>query len=113
MGTAERRHGNRVTFSHAVDYFCWDRPKKAQALEISAEGIFLRTDEVLPEGSMVTLRLRLPGAPRAFTVLGRVARVVLGGITHHSGMGIRFLDITPADRDRIAQYVSQRPELLS
>jgi len=75
MGTAERRHGNRVTFSHAVDYFCWDRPKKAQALEISAEGIFLRTDEVLPEGSMVTLRLQLPGAPRALTH-ARLSRVL-------------------------------------
>lgn len=105
----ERRQGDRVPFAQRVEYFCWNRPKTGRGVEISADGLFLNTDELLPEGSMMTLRLRLPGAARAFTVLGRVARVVLGGLTQNPGMGIHFLDIRPGDRDRIAQYVALCP----
>ena len=73
-------------------------------------GLFV-SQEVLPEGSLLTLRVRLPGAGRAFTVLGRVVHVVLGGAGLRRGMGIRFLDIEPRDRDAIDAYVAHRPQL--
>ncbi len=106
----ERRQKSRVPFAQRVEYYCWNEQKTGRAVELSADGLFLHTDDLLPEGSMMTLRLRLPGAARAFTVLGRVARVVLGGLTRSPGMGIRFLDIRPGDRDRIAEYVALRPQ---
>lgn len=113
MEQVDRRQAGRVAFAQRVEYFCWDRPKTGRATEISADGLFLHTEDVLPEGSMMTLRLRLPGAERAFTVLGQVARVVLGGLAQSPGMGIRFLDIRPGDRDRIAEYVAICPRPLA
>ncbi len=103
----------RVPFSGSVEYYCWDQRKLAEAQEISADGMFLRTPDVLPEGSMVTLRLKLPAGPRAFTVLGRVTHVVLGSATRRRGMGIHFLDISPSDRDAVSAYVASKPRLLA
>jgi len=111
MMTVEKRRHDRVPFTAKVDYFCWDKRKSADALEISPDGIFLRSQEVLPEGSMVTLRLALPGLARGFTVLGKVVHTVLGSALKRRGMGISFLDIAPADRDRILAYVAVRPRL--
>ena len=111
MMTAQTRQNDRVPFTGKVDYFCWDQRKCADALEISPDGIFLRSPDVLPEGSMVTLRLALPGLSRGFTVLGKVVHVVLGDPTLRRGMGINFLDIAPRDRDRILDYVAHRPRL--
>ncbi|MBI5545072.1 MAG: PilZ domain-containing protein [Deltaproteobacteria bacterium] len=113
MLTVEKRKQGRVPFTERVDYYCWDQRRSAEALEISADGIFLRSPDVLPEGSMLTLRVRLPGLARGFTVLGRVVHVVLGGAALRRGMGIHFLDIAPRDRDCLASYVAQRPRLVS
>lgn len=106
--TTEKRQNSRVPFTEKVEYFCWDQRKSANGFEISAEGMFLRTPDILPEGSMITIRLALPGLSRGFTVLGRVVHVVLGA---RRGMGVRFLDIAPRDRDRIEAYVATRPHI--
>jgi hypothetical protein len=111
MMTAEQRQNDRVPFAAKVDYFCWDQRKCADAQEISPDGIFLSSSDVLPEGSMVTLRFTIPGRARGFTVLGRVVHVVLGNPTLRRGMGISFLDIAPRDRDGILDYVAQSPRL--
>lgn len=103
----------RAPFTQAVTYYEWDRPRQAAGAEISASGIYLRTTEPLQVGSLLTLRLQLPGGP-AFTVLGRVARSIRPafGSLAQAGMGIRFLDISAAGRDAIAGYVAGRLQLL-
>ncbi len=92
----------------SVKLFDWDRPLAANAAEISAGGVFLRTSEALPEGSMVTLRLTIPGMKGAFTALGKVVRTVKGGWLKPGGMGIRFVDISSSAREAIGAYVEAR-----
>ncbi|MBL8955076.1 MAG: PilZ domain-containing protein [Myxococcaceae bacterium] len=104
----ENREHHRAPFTAPVKFFEWNRAQAADAVEISASGIFLKTKTLLAEGSMLTLRLTLPGLKHAFTVLGKVVRTVKGGLLAPAGMGIRFLDLRPADRDVIVAYVSQR-----
>jgi hypothetical protein len=111
--TVEKRAESRVPYTAKVDYYCWDKRRAGDALEISPNGLFLRSPEVLPEGTLLTLRLSLPGAARRFTVLGRVVHVVLGGATLRRGMGVHFLDIAPRDRDLILTYVANRPRLVA
>jgi uncharacterized protein (TIGR02266 family) len=106
--TRDRREFKRAPMSGGVKLFSWGSQKPAEAAQISANGIFVRTREVLPEGSMVTLRLALPGLHRAITVLGRVVRTVKGGLFAAPGMGIRFLDLLPSERAVVVGYVSQR-----
>lgn len=104
----EHREFQRAPLSGEVKFYEWDQLRQAVATEISGGGIFLRTSESLPEGSMLTLRVNLPGVRKAFTVLGKVVRTVKGGLMAAPGMGVRFLDLQPTDRASILEYVSTR-----
>lgn len=104
----EHREYERTPLSGPVRYWDWDRVQQGQASEISGSGIFLKTRELLPEGAHVTLRLELPGQHRGMTVLGRVVRTVHGGLLAAAGMGIRFLDLSPSQRQLIQTFVESR-----
>lgn len=104
----DRREFQRAPMSGGVKLFQWGTLVPAEAAQISANGIFVRSKDVLPEGTTVTLRLALPGLHRAITVLGRVVRTVKGGLFAAPGMGIRFLDLLPSERAVVVGYVSRR-----
>ena len=97
----------RAPLTGTVRYWEWNQPRIGEGVEISANGVFIRTATVLPEGAHLTLRLELPALP-GMTVLGRVVRTVHGGKLSGAGMGIRFLDLTPEQHERIVGFVSQR-----
>ncbi len=102
----------RAPMSGTVKFFDWNLPAQAEGTEISGGGMFLRTRAVVAEGAMVTVRVTLPGLRRAFTVLGKVVRTVKGGLFSPSGMGLRFVDLAPGDRQTILDYVARRsPQL--
>ena len=98
----------RAPLSGTVRFYDWNRPLSADATEISASGMFLRTESTLPEGSMVTLRVSLPGLQKAFTVLGKVVRTVRGSLLRPPGLGIQFVDISAQDRRTVLEYVARR-----
>src|SRR3954451_8430321 len=100
---ANSRQYPRAPLTGTVKFFDWNRALHADVSEISANGIFLRTDSSLPEGAMVTLRVAIPGLQRAFTVLGKVVRTVQGSLLKPPGMGISFLDIASGDRRSILE----------
>lgn len=103
------RKYQRAPMSGTVRFYEWNRPLSAEAQEISANGIFLRSESsVLAEGVIVTMRLALPGLQKAFTVLGKVVRTVRGSLLKPAGIGIEFLDIAAADRRRVLEYVARR-----
>ena len=104
----DKRRFQRAPLTGTVKFYDWDRPMQADATEISPEGMFLRTAQALPEGSLLTLRLSIPGLAQAYTVLGKVVRTVRGGILRPAGMGVRFVDISSACRQRIFEYVDRR-----
>lgn len=99
----------RAPLPSVVRYYHWDQPSDAKAVEIGGGGLFLQTENLVPEGTLVTLRVSLP-AGRSFTVLGRVVRTVRGGWARlrRAGMGIQFLDLSAADRRAVLDYVSRR-----
>ncbi len=113
-GGIDHREFARAPMSGTVKFFDWNQPSAAEGTEISAGGMFLRTRAVLAEGAMVTVRVTLPGLKRAFTVLGKVVRTVKGGLFTPSGMGVRFVDLSPGDRQTILEYVARRsPRLVA
>ena len=103
----------RAPMSGMVKFFEWNQPRQAEGTEISGGGVFLRTGAALSEGSMLTMRVNLPGLGRAFTVLGKVVRTVKGGRFSPPGMGVRFVDLSPSDRQTILSYVASRTQLVA
>lgn len=108
MKPSNHREFDRAPMSGTVKFFDWDRPGQAEGTEISGGGMFLRTATVMAEGAMVTVRVTLPGLKRAFTVLGKVVRTVKGGLLTPAGMGLKFIDLSPGDRQTILEYVARR-----
>lgn len=105
-----RRRGPRVPFSGNVALFTWEGQHEVTPLDLGTGGVFLCSDDPLPEGKFVTLRLDLPSVRRSMTVLGRVVRSVRA--TAHGarrmGMAVRFIDLAGLDREQVQAYVTAR-----
>ncbi len=103
-----QREFPRAPLCELVRFFDWDMPFDAQATEIGGGGLFLQTDRPIAEGTLLTLRVKLP-ASTSFTVLGRVVRTVRGGWgrLRKAGLAIQFLDLSSEDRRSVLAYVAR------
>ena len=82
---------------------------------ISRHGVFMRTDNPLPDRQLVKMRFTIPGSI-ALEVVGMVARRVLPGSSGPSGpgMGVDFFSIGKDDKkvwDRFCMELERKPEL--
>lgn len=102
-----RRHV-RVPFGAPVELWRFRAASSVRAADLSAGGVFLRTQEPVQEGSYITIRIALPGT-RPFSALCRVVRAQSdrGGV-RAPGIALTFVDIAPRDKERIALYVDER-----
>jgi type IV pilus assembly protein PilZ len=80
----------------------------ASITNISALGIFVASRQPLPLGTPVSLRFAPPGAPEPFTLKGEVTwvnPVRLLSPCRNPGIGIRFVDLNPEDRERLIEAI--------
>ena len=106
MGMAERRH--------AVDI---QVDEKTSALftagwisNIGSGGLFIESPHPLPISSRVDLTLGLPELRTVLKVQGRVAWTydILKGTTQLiTGSGIKFVDMSPEQRDLLERYLAR------
>ena len=103
-----RRSADRFSVAWSVDCETEDTFLYASIRNISELGIFVATREPLPIGERVTLRFAPPSLDEAF-VLGGVVQwinpVRLLSENRNPGMGIRFVGLTPADRERLVEAI--------
>ena len=109
-GKAEdRRVHDRIPVAWNVDCTTEDTFLYASIANISAMGIFIRTTEPLVVGTEMDLSFSPPGdAAAAFKLKGQVAwvnPVRPNGDNPNPGMGIRFIDLTQDDRERLVDVV--------
>ena len=103
----ERREHQRVLVSMEVDYRCDNTFLFAYITDLSAMGIFIQTINPHPPGTLLNLHFRPPGGGPQIDVEGRVIWVNPPR-KHDSinpGMGIQFVDLTPAQRQQIKVLV--------
>ena len=102
----ERREHRRVLVSMEVDYGCDNTFLFAYITDLSAMGIFIQTSAPHPPGTSLNLRFQPAGGPQ-LDVEGRVIWVNPPR-KHDSinpGMGVQFVDLTPAQREQIKALV--------
>jgi type IV pilus assembly protein PilZ len=102
----ERREHRRVLVSMEVDYRCDKTFLFAYITDLSAMGIFIQTSDPHPPGTLLNLRFQPPGGAQV-DVEGRVIWVNPPR-KHDSinpGMGVQFVDLTPAQREQIKALV--------
>jgi uncharacterized protein (TIGR02266 family) len=76
-------------------------------LNLSEGGVFLPTEKCRPPGTRGSLRFRTTQFEEAFTLRAEVVHVIDPGndAGRTSGMGIRFLDVSSEDRERLRRLV--------
>ena len=107
-GGADRRSYDRVDVMWSVDCETEDTFLYAAITNISEMGIFVRTTEPLPVGTLVTLRFAPPDAHEPFILQGVVQWVnAVRPLAYNPnpGMGIRFSSLTLPERERIVDVI--------
>ena len=104
----EKRESERFGVAWAVDCETEDTFLFAAITNVSQMGIFVRTDDPLPVGTVVSLRFAPSSDVPPFVLQGRVQwinRVSLFGENLNPGMGIMFIDLDRTDRERLVQAI--------
>ncbi len=103
----ERRSAERIDVTWSVDCETDDTFLYASIANISELGIFVMTREPLEVGTILTMRFAPPGHP-AFVLRGIVQwvnAVRALAVCPNPGMGVRFVDLTHEDRERIIEAI--------
>src|SRR5258708_901382 len=103
----ERRSFDRFDVEWSVDCVADDTFLYASIANISAMGIFVKTMDPLTLGSRLVLSFAPPGY-EPFKLEGQVAwinRVRPDGDNPNPGMGVRFINIRPNERERLVEVI--------
>lgn len=104
---ADRRTFDRYDVEWAVDCVASDTFLFASITNISAMGIFVKTTQPLRTGTRLVLSFAPPGA-MSFKLEGTVAwinNVRPDGDNPNPGMGIRFVNLQPEERERLVEVI--------
>ncbi len=105
---SERRVYERIDVEWSVDCETEQTFLYASITNISEMGIFVATHEPLEVGTRLTLRFAMPGEQSPFILLGQVQWVNpirMLSDNPNPGMGIRFVDLSSENRERIISSV--------
>lgn len=106
--STNRRSADRIPVAWSVDCETEDTFLYASIRNISELGIFVATREPLAIGTRVTLRFAPPNAGETFVMFGVVQwinPVRLLSENRNPGMGIRFVDLTLDNRERLVDAI--------
>jgi CheY-like chemotaxis protein/Tfp pilus assembly protein PilZ len=91
-----------------VEFERMDRRVIAESEDLSRNGVFVRTEELLPVGAVTEVTLTLPDGAR-FRVIARVAHLLspsaARALGRHVGMGFQFLETDSIGRDALVTYL--------
>lgn len=96
-----KRNGKRKSVPGLVAfYFSGGAPAPHEVLNISKTGLYMRTQEVWSQNTMVRMTLQRPDIEKSISVLTRVVRIDDGGVGHEfitSAVlnGLRIRDVMP------------------
>ena len=103
----DRRSHDRFDVEWEVDCVADDTFLYASIANISAMGIFVKTTDPLPIGTSMTMSFEPPGY-EPFKLHGEVAwvnKVRPDGDNPNPGMGVRFVNLHPEERERLVEVV--------
>lgn len=81
--------------------------KEAVAKNLSSQGLFFETDEMLPLGSKIKMRLVVPYLDKEINVDARIVRIEEIEAGTKFGVGVLFVEIADDDRYDIIQRIEQ------
>ena len=105
----ERRQASpRVATTIKIAFQNSGAPVSSYIVNLSSDGIFIKTDTPEPVDSTLSLRFHLPGDLEPVNIKGRVVWIKKTANSFPSGMGIQFTEMSPMHRERIQAFVESR-----
>src|SRR5512134_2535168 len=105
----ERRQAPRILVNIEVDYGNADNFLFAYIRDISATGLFVRTNNPEPPGTRLNVRFTPRGSSDVLELEGEVIWINAyrpgRSDSINPGMGIRFIGLTDEQRERLADFV--------
>ena len=102
--TADRRNHPRVPL--ATQIYCQEWMSLAFSRDVSLGGMFMDTKQPVPLGSRLSLRFHLDDGGPVVAASAEVRYVV-----PKLGMGVKFIELTRTDWERIESYVAKSQAL--
>ncbi len=99
--TLDEREAPRRSCTIAVNFETQGTSFQDTILDISAAGVFIKTDETLDVGQGLSLRFSFPGAEEDLDITGEIVW------RSPRGIGVKFFDLTPQYFERIKHFVDQ------
>ncbi len=103
----DRRSHDRFDVAGSVDCVADDTFLYASIANISAMGIFVKTTDPRPVGTTLIMSFAPPGY-EPFKLEGEVAWINVvrpNGDNPNPGMGVRFVNLRPDDRERLVEVI--------
>ncbi len=105
----DRRQAERVVVDLPVDYRWEGTFLYAYITDLSALGLFVRSNSPYAVGSHITLRFQLPGEGTVVDAEGEVMWISPLRMGHFEapepGMGVRFIDPSPGLKEKLLALV--------
>jgi uncharacterized protein (TIGR02266 family) len=104
---ADKRKSVRVPVDFEVRFTFGTQEHVAQALNISTDGMFLKTSYMLLQGDVIEVFFRLPKIEEPFWLKARIAwgTWIEGMNMPTSGMGIQFIDLLPKQKEDLKNFI--------
>jgi Tfp pilus assembly protein PilZ len=103
----DKRKSVRVPVDFEVRFTFGTQEHIAQALNLSTDGMFIKTSYMLLQGDIIEVYFHLPDIEEPFWLKARVAwgTWIEGMNMPTSGMGIQFIDPLPKQREQLKNYL--------
>jgi len=115
-GESQQRRAERHDVEVSVDFESDSNFYAGLTQNISTGGLFIATHRIRKVGERVHLKFTLPGASKPIEVETEVRWIrensSLMRTESSPGMGVRFIDMPPADAQLIQKFLESRESLL-
>ncbi|MEO8705698.1 MAG: PilZ domain-containing protein [Kofleriaceae bacterium] len=105
-GLLNLREKRRLPIRLQVTYGAIEGPASTFTKDINEEGVFLFTDNPLPETSQVHMLVAVPGKPQPLSLMGKVSHTILPIDEEPPGMGIVF-ELDEAQRELLVAIMKE------
>jgi hypothetical protein len=103
-GLLNLRERRRLPLRLSVTYGAIEGPASTFTKDINEEGVFLLTEQPLPESSQVHMLVAVPGRAQPLSLVGKVSHTILATDDAPPGMGIVF-DLDAAQRETLTGVI--------
>ncbi len=105
-GLLDLRKKRRLPIRLSVTYGAVEGPATTFTKDINEEGLFLFTDNPLPETSQIHMLVTVPGEAQALSLVGKVSHTIISEDEEPPGMGVVF-ELDDAQREALIAVIGK------